>query len=126
MYKKTIEIYKIDTNDPFNFSKIDGENFRENPTTLLDNICTLSMFSNRRNILLDLRFISITKIIENIILEALDKLNKSNLLIIKGGSLRQSSFIKFFQKIDNAILVPCYEETSGNIYSEICNFVFKT
>ena len=44
LYKKTLEILEIDTNDPFNFSKIDGDNLKDNPASLFDNICTLVCF----------------------------------------------------------------------------------
>ena len=125
LYEKTLEILEIDTNDPFNFSKIDGDNLKDNPASLFDNICTLSMFSNRRYTLLDLKFISITKIIENIIIEAVDKINDNNILIIKGGNLKQNAFIKHFQKINKAILVSCYEETSNTISLEISNLFLK-
>ena len=125
LYEKTLEILEIDTNDPFNFSKIDGDNLKDNPASLFDNICTLSMFSNRRYTLLDLKFISITKIIENIIIEAIDKINDNNILIIKGGNLKQNSFIKHLQKINQAILVSCYEETSHTISLKISNLFLK-
>ena len=45
LYKKTLELLKIDTNDPFSVSKIDGNEFKDNPTVLHDNINTLSVFS---------------------------------------------------------------------------------
>ena len=125
LYKKTLDILKIDTNDPFNFSKIDGDNLKDNPASLFDNICTISMFSNRRYILLDLKFISITKIIESIILEAAHKIDDNNMLIVKGGNVKQNSFIKHLQTLNQAILVSCYEETSDNISLKISNLFLK-
>ena len=97
LYKKALEILKIDTNDPFNVSKIDGNEFKENPSILYDNICTLNMFFKKRFIILDLMYISITKNIENIILEAIEKINENNLLLIKCSNLKQNSFLKHFQ-----------------------------
>ena len=38
IYKKTLEILKIDINDPFNVSKINGDEFKEKPLILNDNI----------------------------------------------------------------------------------------
>ena len=32
-YKKTLEILKIDTNNPFSVSKLDGNEFKDNPVT---------------------------------------------------------------------------------------------
>ena len=83
IYKKTLEFLKIDTNDPFRVSKIDGDEFKNNPSVLHDNINTLSIFSEKRFILLDLMHISITKNLENIILEAVKTKNSSYLLIVK-------------------------------------------
>ncbi len=125
LHQKALQIFEVDTNDPFNVSKIDGNEFKENPSILHDNICTLSMFSKKRIIMLDLMYISITKNIENIILDAIDKINKNNLLLIKCGNLKQNAFLKYIQAIKNAILTPCYEENSSNIYSEISNLFSK-
>ena len=72
--------------------------FKDNPWILLDNINTLSIFSEKRFILLDLMHISITKSIENIILKAIEKENNNYLLLIKGGNLKQSSFYKILSK----------------------------
>ena len=43
MYKKTLEILEIDTNDPFSVSKIDGDEFKDNPSILYDNVNTLNI-----------------------------------------------------------------------------------
>ena len=110
IYKKTLEILKIDTNDPFRVSKIGGNEFKDNPSILQDNINTLSIFSEKRFILLDLMQISMTKSLENFILEAVKTKNSNYLLIIKAPNLRIGSFIKYFQNTNNSILVPCYEE----------------
>ena len=64
MYKKTLAILQIDTNDPFSVSKIDGNELKDNPALLQDNINTLSVLSEKRFILLDLMHISINKSIE--------------------------------------------------------------
>ena len=125
MYKKTLEILKVDTKDPFNVSKIDGNDFKNNPSLLHDNINTLSLFSDKRLLLLDLMHISINKNLETIILEALKIENKNYLLIIRASDLKINSFVKHFQNVNNAILVPCYEEKIDTINSKISDLLFK-
>ena len=125
MYKKTLEILKVDTKDPFNVSKIDGNDFKNNPSLLHDNINTLSLFSDKRLLLLDLMHISINKNLETIILEAVKIENKSYLLIIRASDLKINSFVKHFQNVNNAILVPCYEEKIDTINSKISDLLFK-
>ena len=125
MYEKTLEILKIDTNDPFNVSKINGEEFRNNPSILHDNINTLSMFSEKKLILLDVKNISINKSLENIILEAVKTVDDDHLLLIRASNLKMGSFIKYFQNVNNAFLVPCYEENTDTIYSKISNLFSK-
>ena len=65
LYKSSLDDLNIDKNDPFNFSNIDGYEFRESPSILYDNMSTLSMFLNKRTIILDLIHITITKSLEN-------------------------------------------------------------
>ena len=125
LYKKTLEILKIDTNDPFRVSKIDGDEFKENPSTLHDNINTLSIFSEKRFILLDLMNISITKSLEKIILDSVKTENSDYLLIVKSSNLRTGSFIRYFQNSNNSILVPCYEEKTNSIHSKLSNLFSK-
>ena len=62
LYKECLEILKIDVNDPFSVSKIDGNQFKETPSILQDNISTLSMFTDKRFILLDFSFFSLSRI----------------------------------------------------------------
>ena len=125
LYKKTLKYLKIDTNDPFSVSKIDGIEFKDNPTVLHDNINTLSVFSEKRFILLDLMHISISKVLESIILESVKTENKNYLLLIKATNLKVNSFIKYFQNLNNAILVPCYEEKINNIQSKLSDLFSK-
>ena len=125
IYKKTIEILKIDTNDPFNVSKINGDEFKEKPSILNDNINTLSVFSKKRWVLLDLMQISITKSLEDIILEVAKTGNSNYLLLIKASNLKKSSFIKYLQNNNNSILVPCYEEKTGTLHSKLTDLFFK-
>ena len=96
LYKKTLDILKININDPFNVSKIEGEEFKDHPWVLIDNISTLNIFSEKRFILLNLMHVSITKNIENTILKAIELGSDNFILLIKGSNLKQSSFIKYF------------------------------
>ena len=125
MYKKTLEILKIDTNDPFKVSKIDGDELKNNPSILDENINTLSVFSEKRLILLDLMHISIDKNLETFILEAVQTENDNYLLLIRASNLKINSFVKHFQNINNAIIVPCYEEKTDTIYSKISDLFSK-
>ncbi len=125
LYKKTLDVLKININDPFNVSKIAVEQFKDCPWELLDNINTLSIFSEKKFILLDLMHISISKNIENIILKALEIKSNNHLLLIKCGNLKQSAFTKHFQNNKNSIIVPCYEENLKTIFSEISNLFSK-
>ncbi len=125
LYKKTLKLLKIDTNDPFNVSKIDGIEFKDNPTVLHDNINTMGIFSEKRFILLDLMHISINKSLESIILETVKTENNNYLLVIKATNLKINSFIKYFQNINNAVLVPCYEEKINTVFSKLSDLLLK-
>ena len=125
IYKKTLEILKIDIEDPFSVSKLNGEEFKDDPSILHDNLNTLNVFSEKRFILLSLMHISINKNIENIILEAVKKENDNYLLLIKAASLKINSFVRYFQNVNNAILVPCYEEKINTIYSKLTDLFSK-
>lgn len=125
MYKKTFKIFKININDPFSVSKIDGDVFKDYPSVLHDNLNTLSVFSEKKYILLDLMHISINKRLENIILDAIKTKNNNYLLLIKATNIKINSFIKYFQNIDNAVLVPCYEEKIDTIHSKLSNLFSK-
>ncbi len=125
LYKEVLDILKININDPFSVSKIDSEEFKDHPWVLLDNVSTLSMFSEKRYVLLDIMNISITKDIENIILKTIEKEDNNYLLLIKGGNLKQRTFIKYLENIKNIMIVPCYEEKLKTIYNEITSLFSK-
>ena len=125
MFKKTLEILEIDINDPFCVSKIDGNELKDNPSSLHDNVNTLCVFSERRFILLDLMQVSINKNLESIILESVKIKRNSNLLIIRAANLKMNSFIKHLQNIDNAIVVPCYEEKMNTIHDKLSDLFTK-
>ena len=124
LYKKSIELLNIDLKDPFNVSKIDGNDFKEKAYILEDNINTLNIFSEKRYIILDLSQISINKNIESIILNAVKTKNDKYFLIIKAGNISsQNKLIKYFEKSSSSILTPCYEENTNDIKSNL-KFLF--
>ncbi|MDC1375773.1 DNA polymerase III subunit delta [bacterium] len=111
LYKKTIDILSINLNDPFNVSKIDGQEFKDNPSVLNDNISTFSMSKDKRTVLLDLTYITINKTIESKILETLKEKSNDYLLLIKANNLGSTNvLVKFIEKLDNGVLVPCYDQ----------------
>ena len=124
LYNKAITLLQIDTRDPFNVCKIDGNEFKENPFILEDNINTFSIFSENKFILLDLSHTSSNLNLDNIILETVTKENDNYLLIIKAGNISsQNKLIKYFEKSSNCVLTPCYEENITKIKNDI-NSIF--
>ena len=126
LYQKSIRLLDINTNDPFNVSKIDGNEFKENPFILEDNINTLSIFSEKKFILLDLTHVTINKNIENIILDAVVKEHLNYMLIIKAGNIgSQNKLVRHFERLTTSILTACYEENYSKIKNEISNLFLK-
>jgi DNA polymerase III subunit delta len=120
IYKKSIDSLSIDLNDPFNVSKIDGNDFKENPSILNDNISTLSITRDKRVILLDLTYITVNKTIEGAILDTQKEKNNDYLLLIKANNLSsKNELVKFIEKLENGILVPCYEENISEVETQI-------
>ncbi len=126
LYNKSIKLLNINIADPFNVSKINGDQFKENPFILINNINTLSMFSEKKFILLDLLHVTINKNIESIILDTVVKEDLNYILIIKAGNIgSQNKLVKHFEKLTTSIITACYEENSGKIKSEIRNLFLK-
>ena len=126
LYNKSIKLFNVDVNNPFNVSRIDGTEFTENPFILEDNINTLNIFSEKKFILLDLSHIKINKNIENIILNAVVKEDINYLLIIKAGSIgEQNQLVKYFKNSSNSILTVCYEENTNKLKNDINNILIK-
>ena len=120
LFRDTIKSLKIDENNPFLVSKIDGNELKENPTVLSDNLATITMFGEKKVILLNLLYTTITQIIEKLISDNITQKDNDFVLIIKAGSLSsKSNFIKFLQKSSNCILVPCYDEELDKIKTKI-------
>ena len=126
LYNKSIKLLNINIADPFNVSKINGDEFKENPFILIDNINTLSIFSEKKFILLDLLHITINKNIESIILDTVVLEDQNYILIIKAGNVgSQNKLVKHLEKLTTSIITPCYEENSNKIKSEIRNLFLQ-
>lgn len=120
LFRDTIKSLKIDENNPFLVSKIDGNELKENPTVLSDNLATITMFGEKKVILLNLLYTTITQTIEKLISDNITQKDNDFVLIIKAGNLSsKSNFIKFLQTLSNCILVPCYDEELDNIKTKI-------
>ena len=120
LFRDTIKSLKIDENNPFLVSKIDGNELKENPTVLSDNLATITMFGEKKVILLNLLYTTITQTIEKLISDNITQKDNDFVLIIKAGSLSsKSNFIKFLQTSSNCILVPCYDEELDKIKTKI-------
>jgi len=120
LFHDTIKSLKIDENNPFLVSKIDGNELKENPTVLSDNLATITMFEEKKVVLLNLLYTTITQTIEKLITDNITQKNNDFVLIIKAGSLSsKSNFIKFLQTSSNCILVPCYDEELDKIKTKI-------
>ena len=116
LYKKASNILSIDLDDPFNVSKIDGNDFKDNPSLLNDNISTFGIGKEKRTILLDLTYLTINKAIESAILSALKEKKNDYLLLIKASNLgSKNELVRFVEKLNNGILVPCYDEDSNKV-----------
>ncbi len=124
LFNKSIELLSIDTNDPFNVSKIDGSEFKENPFILENNINTLNIFSEKRFILLDLSQTTVNKNVESIVLNAVEKENDTYFLIVKAASINsQNKLLKYFEKSSTSILTACYEENTIKVKNDL-KFLF--
>ena len=120
LFHDTIKSLKIDENNPFLVSKIDGNELKENPTVLSDNLATITMFGEKKVILLNLLYTTITQTIEKLISDNITQKDNDFVLIIKAGSLSsKNNFIKFLQTSSNCILVPCYDEELDKIKTKI-------
>jgi len=120
LFRDTIKSLKIDENNPFLVSTIDGNQFKENPTILSDNLATISMFGEKKFIILNLLYSTITQTIEKLISDNITQKDNDFVLIIKAGNLSsKSNLIKSLQKLNNCILVPCYDEEPNEIKTKI-------
>ena len=127
LFRDTIKILGVDENNPFLVSKLDANELKENPSILNDNLSTISIFKEKRFVLLNLLYFTFSKAIEKTILDNLNRQqNVDFVLIIKAGNLSsQSSLIRHLQTSNNCILTPCYEDEPNNIKNRIHNLFDK-
>ena len=127
LFRDTIRILWVDENNPFLVSKIEANELKENPSILSDNLSTISIFEEKRFVLLNLLYFTFSKATEKIIIDNLNHPQNDNfVLIIKAGNLSsQSSLIRYLQTSNNCILTPCYEDESNNIKNRIHNLFDK-
>jgi len=127
LFRDTIKVLGVDENNPFLVSKLDANELKENPSILNDNLSTISIFKEKRFVLLNLLYFTFSKAIEKTILDNLNSQENGDfVLIIKAGNLSsQSVLIKQLQTSDNCILVPCYEDEPNNIKNRISNLFDK-
>ena len=121
LFRDTIKILGVDENNPFLVSKIEANELKENPSILSDNLSTISIFEEKRFVLLNLLYFTFSKATEKIIIDNLNHPQNDNfVLIIKAGNLSsQSSLIRHLQTSNNCILIPCYEDEPNNIKIKI-------
>jgi len=127
LFRDTIKILGVDENNPFLVSKLDANELKENPSILNDNLSTISIFKEKRFVLLNLLYFTFSKAIEKTILDNLNRQQNGDfVLIIKAGNLSsQSALIKQLQTSDNCILVPCYEDEPNNIKIEFAIYLIN-
>ena len=107
LFSDTIKSLKIDENNPFLVSKIDGDELKENPTVLKDNLATITMFGEKKVILLNLLYTTITQKIEKLISDNITQKDNDFVLIIKAGNLSsKSNLIKFLENIKQLYFSP--------------------
>ena len=106
LFRDTIKILGFDENNPFLVSKIEANELKENPSILNDNLSTISIFKEKRFVLLNLLYFTFSKAIEKTIIDNLNHPQNDNfVLIIKAGNLSsQSSLIRHLQTSNNCIL----------------------
>ena len=125
LFNNVIKALSINKEDPFTVSKIDGNDLKEGPSLLYDNISTFGMMSDKRTVLLNLVPVTINKTIENIIIDA-HKETYNFEIIIKANNLgSQNSLVKYIENLKNGLLIPCYEENINNNKVEISKLLNK-
>ena len=125
LYNNAIKALSIDKDDPFTVSKIDGNDFKENPSLLYDNISTFGMMSDKRTVLLNLVTVTINKSIENFIIDALKETYNFEIIIKADNIGSQNSLVKYIENLNNGLLIPCYEENINNNKVEISKLLNK-
>ena len=98
----------VDLNDPFSVSKIDGDTFKDNPSILNDNISTVSMFSDKRIVILDIPLLLENKINNNN--DILVFVESKKIDILKRLKKRKNFNKKLYKKFKDIQLSPSYKK----------------
>lgn len=102
-----------DPNDPFNVMDIEGGHLSDDPARLLDEAKSISMLGGRRVIRLRSAGDSAAKACESL----LKDLNEGdNMVLVEAGELGPRSNLRLlFERMDNAVALPCYADDARNI-----------
>ena len=125
-YSKLKENLNIDLNDPFRTNYFDEDKLLNNTAFFLDELNSISVFSEKKTIIIDVRQsdkkTEINKIFDNInFLEI-----KDIQLIIVGYLFKQTdSLTKKVTNYENAISFTCYEEDEYNIKDNLKKELLK-
>lgn len=124
-YFKLIKLMNIKLKDPF-LTKILNENyFSEDIILLNDELNNVSIFSEKRSIILDLRKYDNKNKISTILKKTdFDSLKDINLIIVSYDFKRNDKLTNFLNELTNAVLFSCYEEDTVDIKKRIKSFFY--
>ena len=102
-----------DLNDPFNVIELNGDQIKDNPAILSDEVFAISMMGGRRLVRIRDAAEANAKTLESVLEEA-DKID--HLILIQGGDLSpKSSLRKWAEKSKVAASLPCYVEDERDV-----------
>ena len=124
LFNATLSTLSINSNDPFDVSKLTTENIVENSSCLTEALSTYSMVSSQRYVLLNICNYTLNKNTINVILSSIKLDIEGCVLIIKADNLgSQSELVKFSSNSKSGLLIACYEESLGNIKTKLSNIL---
>ena len=116
LFKDTLKTLSINTDDPFNVSKISGNELTADASILINTLSTFSILSDKRTVLLDLSNFSLNKNTVNPIKSIIELNVPNSLIIIKCDNLgSQNELVKFTQNSNLGIVVPCYDVSTNDV-----------
>ena len=99
-----------DTNDPFAFVRIEGEDLSANPSRLVDEAHTVPLFGGRRAVLVKAGSRNIASSVEPVLNAPSDECR----IIIEAGDLKKTSPLRtLIEKAKTAAALPCYVDNSA-------------
>jgi DNA polymerase III subunit delta len=104
----------VDTNDPFNVTRLDAADLKDDPARLLDEINSIAMFGGRR--LVWVKASGSDKVIVQAI-EAMDENPAQDvILLVEAGDLKKSAPLrKVSEQAGSAVALPCYADEGRSI-----------